>query len=339
MKRDILDCTLRDGGYVNDWRFDIDTSLNIIKGLYESGVRWIEIGIMGKNPEVGKQTKFSNFDQIKPFLKDRKKDCHYAIMVTTASSHNFQYPPRSIDTPDVIRVAFFKNELEKTILLANDLLKKGYLVFLQAMATFMYTEDELIDLCKTINRIKPYAFYMVDSFSTMFPSDVTKMRDTILSILDKDILFGFHAHNNIQMAFSNVQEFMDDSVKRDLLVDGSVYGMGRGAGNVPTELLMMYLNKHYHCEFNTSIVLSLFDKYLKQIYVELPWGYTLPYYLTAVNHINSAWAWYFLNQGIVTSADLEKALQMVPQEWTYTMVPSIAEDIINKIKDPTWKKN
>ena len=332
MRRDILDCTLRDGGYVNNWRFDIETSLSIINGLYESGIRWIEIGIMGKNPDVGKQTKFSDFSQIKPFLVDRKKDCHYAVMVTTASSDIFEYPFRSDETPDVIRVAFFKNEIERTISLAKDLIKKGYLVFLQAMATFMYTKDELINLCSIINETKPYAFYMVDSFSTMFPNDVVEMRDTILSSLDKKIMFGFHAHNNIQMAFSNVQQFMEDSVERDLLIDSSIYGMGRGAGNVPTELLMMYLNKRYTCSFKTSIILNLFDNHLKQIYSELPWGYTLPYYLTAVNHINSAWAWYFLNQGIVSSVDLENALKMVPNEWTYTMVPAIAEEIVKKIK-------
>ena len=112
--RNILDCTLRDGGYVNDWRFDTQTALSIRDGLYEAGMRWIELGIMGKNPEVGKQTKFSDFSQIKPLLVNRKSDCHYAVMLTTTSSDSFTYPECTEETPDVIRVAFFKPEIEKT---------------------------------------------------------------------------------------------------------------------------------------------------------------------------------------------------------------------------------
>ncbi len=332
MNRDILDCTLRDGGYVNDWNFDQETASAIINGLYEAGVRWIEIGIMGKNPEVGKQTKFSDFQQIEPLLRSRKEDCHYAIMVTTSSSDNFSFPECSEKTPDVIRIAYFKSEIEKTFELAKSLMDKGYIVFMQSMATFMYTEQELIELVKRINKLRPYAFYMVDSFSTMYPDDVVSMRDTILSVLDKEILFGFHAHNNIQMAYANVQEFMKGHEDRDLLIDGSIYGMGRGGGNVPSELLMDHLNRNCGKKLNVTTVLNLFEKYLAAIYRQYGWGYTLPYYLTAVNQVNSAWGWYFMINGIDSLQDLESAIKMVPSEWTYTLKSAIGEEIVKKIK-------
>lgn len=331
MRRDILDCTLRDGGYVNDWEFDTETASAIIDGLYSAGVRWIEVGIMGKNSKVGRQTKFSDFKEIKPYLKNRYQDCHYAVMVTTSSSDSFVFPECSPETPDVIRIAYFKPETEKTFAVARSLIKKGYIVFMQSMATFMYTDKELIDLVKAINDLHPYAFYMVDSFSTMYPADVEKMRDSILLVLDKKILFGFHAHNNIQMAFANVQEFMKGHEDRGMLIDGSIYGMGRGAGNVPLELLMKYLNDNYQQDFNVSVVLDLYEKYLKDIYKEYRWGYTLPYYLTAVNYVNSAWGWYFLNRGIDSLPDLEKAVKMIPNEWYYTLKPEIGEEIIHKI--------
>lgn len=332
MIRDILDCTLRDGGYVNNWEFDTTTANAIIDGLYDAGVRWIEVGIMGKNPQIGKQTKFSDFSEIKPLFKDRKSDCHYAVMVTTSSSDSFSFPKCSEDTPDVIRIAYFKPEVKKTFSLAKTLMQKGYLVFMQSMATFMYTEEELLQLVKDINGLHPYAFYMVDSFSTMYPSDVIKMRETILSNLDKDILFGFHAHNNIQMAFANVQEFMKCHEERDLLIDSSINGMGRGAGNVPSELLMKFLNDNYGHHFNVSIVLGLYEKYLESIYKEFGWGYSLPYYLTADNYVNSAWGWFFMSKGVQSLPELEEAIKMIPDEWSYTLKPAIGEDIVRKVK-------
>ena len=72
----------------------------------------------------------------------------------------------------------------------------------------------------------------MDSFSNLYPKDVRRMADCMLSMLEEGIAFGFHAHNNIQLAFANVIEFLDSDTTRELYVDGSIYGMGRGAGNV-----------------------------------------------------------------------------------------------------------
>lgn len=333
MNKMILDCTLRDGGYVNNWEFDTNMALAICDGLYEAGIRWIEIGIMGLNPKIGKQTKFSDFEQIKSLLVNRREDCHYAIMVTTSVSDKFEFPICSQDTPDVIRIAYFKPELQKTMEFAEKLKGLGYQVFLQAMATFMYDEDELYTMVERINTLHPTAFYMVDSFSTMYVDDVIKMRDGILNKLDPDIMFGFHAHNNIQMAFSNVQEFLNVETSRGLLVDASIYGMGRGAGNVPLELLMNFMNRKYGEKYNTSIVLMLFQRYLENIYEEYSWGYILPYYLTAVNCINSAWGWFFMNNGISDLERLEMAFKLIPDKWTYTLNVDIGKEILEKVNE------
>lgn len=328
----ILDCTLRDGGYVNNWEFDIPTAVSIMDGLYSAGVRWIEIGIMGLNPVAGKQTKFSDFDQMKPFLENRKADCHYAVMVTTALSDRFEYPRCSGETPDVIRIAYFKSELEKTLNLAERLKEHGYRVFLQAMATFMYSDEELRATTGRINRLNPAAFYMVDSFSTMYPDDVVRMRDLVLSEMRDDVLFGFHAHNNIQLAFANVREFMDIQADRGLMADASIYGMGRGAGNVPLELLMAYMNRKCGASFNTAQILSLYQEYLEPIYQECGWGYSASYYLTAVNSLNSAWGWFFMNKGITDLGELECAFKMIPSETAHKLDRKIADGIVEKIR-------
>lgn len=328
----ILDCTLRDGGYVNNWEFDTATALAIINGLYESGIRYIEVGILGSNGVPGKQTKFNCFEEIEPLLQDRKLDCHYAVMFTQENAQNIEFPIASEKTPDCIRLAYFKKTWREAFEQAAELKQKGYQVFLQAMATFMYSRKELEEMILAVNAFQPAAFYMVDSFSTMYPHEVSEMRDYVLSVLDPSVAFGFHAHNNIQMAFANVQEFIHCDINRDLFVDSSIFGMGRGAGNAPTELVMEYLNKQGHQNYKISQILNLYERYLDPIYKQYSWGYSLPYYLTASKEINSAYGWFFMSHGINCLDTLEKALDHIPQEWNYALNKETALKIIEDLQ-------
>ena len=329
----ILDCTLRDGGYVNNWEFDISTAIGIMDGLYNAGIRHIEIGILGNGATVGKQTKFNNFDDIKPFLKYRKKDCHYFVMFTQENAGNFVFPKCSEETPDCIRIAFFKKTWKEAFNTAKELKEKGYGVFLQAMATFMYSDEELVEIVKYVNDFKPAAFYMVDSFSTMYPKDVINMRNLVLTYLTEDVAFGFHAHNSMQMAFANVQAFMDCECKNDLFIDCSVYGMGRGAGNVPTELLINYVNNNYNTQYKAKYVLDVFTKYIKIFYEKYGWGYTLQNYLVATQKTNSAYGWYFMNHGVENLSDLFWCLSQIPDDIRFALKRDIADNILRRLHD------
>ncbi|MCX4320771.1 MAG: hypothetical protein OSJ44_13795 [Lachnospiraceae bacterium] len=327
----ILDCTLRDGGYVNNWEFDENTAVHVIDSLYAGGIRCIEIGLLGKGGKIGNCTKFFSFTEMKPLLEGKKRDCRYAVMVTQTDAGEFEIPARSGDTVDIIRIAFFKNELLEALLFADELLQKGYEVFLQPMATFMYTQEELGGMLKGINRIKPRAVYLVDSFSNLYPKDVRRMADFMLSMLEEGIAFGFHAHNNIQLAFANVIEFLDSDTTRELYVDGSIYGMGRGAGNVPVELLMEYRNRQ-GAAYDIPVILKAYQDFIRPIFEKLYWGYDHSYFLTASKSINSVYGWYFLSHGIKDILQMEKALNKIPEEDKYTLVRSVAEVILGQME-------
>ena len=331
MKISILDCTLRDGGYVNNWEFDTQTARAIMRGLYQSGVRYIEIGILGSNATPGKQTKFNGFSEMEPLLEGREPDCRYAVVFTQENAGSFAFPPRGEKTPDCIRLAYFRATWREALEKGAELKALGYEVFLQAMATFMYTENELNEMLDAVNAAAPAAFYMVDSFSTMYPAEVVKMRTQILSHLSPEIAFGFHAHNNIQMAYANAQEFLRCAEKRPLFIDGSIFGMGRGGGNVPTELLMEHLNRTCGASYDIAAVLRLYQTYLEPIYRQYGWGYTVPYYLTAAKHINSAYGWYFTSHGITDADELSWALDQVPAELRYALKPAVANEIIERL--------
>lgn len=330
-KQQILDCTLRDGGYVNNWEFDTQTARAIMDGLYQSGVRYIEIGILGAKAIPGKQTKFNDFSEMEPLLEGRKPDCHYTVMFTQENAGNFVFPPKSEKTPDCIRLAYFQATWREAMEKSAQLKQLGYSVFLQAMATFMYSDDELREMIAAVNTLLPAGFYMVDSFSTMYPADVVKMRDVVLDQLAPGIAFGFHAHNNIQLAYANVQEFLRCDTERQLFADSSIFGMGRGGGNVPTELLMEHLNRSCGEQYDIGKVLRLYQDYLEPVYRQYGWGYTIPYYLTAAKHINSAYGWYFTSHGVTDTDELSWALDQVPQDIQYALKPVVANEIIERL--------
>ena len=326
----ILDCTLRDGGYVNNWEFDTQSAIRVMDGLYEAGIRIIELGIMGKGGEPGKSTKFSDFTQVEPLLAHRKQDCCYAIMVNQSDIEAYEIPHHGENTVDLLRLAFFKVEQQKALQTAQELKAKGYKVFLQAMATFMYNEQELKELIAQINQTKPDGFYIVDSFSTMYNWDVRAMTDMVLSVLDKETQFGFHAHNNIQMAYSNVIEFFSTQTDRPLIADGSVFGMGRGAGNVPTELLMEYLNKSEGANYGVMKVLEVFQEVIQPIFKQYYWGYSPEYYLTARKNTNSVYSWYLRNQGVTDLRDFNAILDRIPAEIRYTLSRDVADTAMKR---------
>jgi 4-hydroxy 2-oxovalerate aldolase len=243
------------------------------------------------------------------------------------------FPLRSQSTPDMIRLAYFKPEAEDALYTARILMDKGYIVFLQAMATFMYTRDELTEHLRAVNSLRPHAFYIVDSFSTLYPDDIKSMQDFVLAHLDRGIAFGLHAHNNIQLAFANAITFLNNGDGRLLYTDGSIYGMGRGAGNVPIELLLEYANKHCGGVYDVGQALDVFDRRIKPIFKMTPWGYSIPYLLTASKNMNSVYGWYLMSHGVNELHEYMHALDMIPEEERYTLSRRSADAAIQRCRE------
>jgi Isopropylmalate/homocitrate/citramalate synthases len=325
----ILDCTLRDGGYVNNWMFSENTYHNIILGLQQAGVDTIEVGIMGHNKENNFSTKFSCVEEIPEIMKAEGSNTIFTVMLTLSESKDIVIPQRTKGMVDGIRLAYFKEDYSKALDYAGELMNKGYLVYMQPMATFMYSEQELIEMVKQMNQLRPFGFYMVDSFGMMYTDTVENMSAIINEYLNRDILFGFHAHNNIQMAYANVIRFIELNKEREISIDASIYGMGRGAGNVNLELLMEYDNKKHNGQYNTDIILELYDRYLKDEYRENYWGYSGPYFLTAQKQINAVYIWYLNKKGIHDMTKINEILTKLPESAKHTLV----KDVVDKIME------
>ena len=227
----VLDCTLRDGGYVNNWEFGSKTISHIAEKLCSSQVEMIECGFLSqtKKATVG-QSIFKNISDAEKYFE--KCSDNLALMINCG-----EYAPQDIQPYEggkikTIRIAFHKHQRDEAQKLCVALKEKGYDVFFQPMYTIGYKDIELISLIDWANSTRPKAFYIVDSFGTMSKSDLLRMFYLVDNNLSKDIKLGFHSHNNLQLSFSNAQELAELNTKRELIIDSSVFGMGRGAGNL-----------------------------------------------------------------------------------------------------------
>jgi len=310
----ILDCTLRDGGYVNDFLFGKYSITKIISQLTTSGIDIIECGFLEDgeyNPEC---SVFNRVEQIKEFIPTDRKHSMYVAMACYGEYSIEQLSDYDGQSIDGIRVTFHYNEVEDAMKYCSQIQQKGYKVFVQPVGTTSYSDDKLLQLIHIVNSLKPYAFYLVDTLGLMNQYDVLRFFYLIDHNLDKTINIGFHSHNNLQLSFSNCQVLVNINCDRTIFLDASVNGMGRGAGNLNTELIANYLNDHFQYRYEIEPLLEIIDEFIGHIKKEHEWGYSVPYYLAAINGCHPNYASYLSSKQTLTVKHIATILKMIEPE-------------------------
>ena len=191
-------------------------------------------------------------------------------------------------------------------------MEKGYKLYVQPVDILGYTDAELLELMDMINPLEPYAFSIVDTFGSMYKEDLRRVFYLIDRNLNAASRIGFHSHNNLQMSFSLSQEFIDMTQGlRKVVIDSTMAGMGRGAGNTNTELVMQYMNRKYNIGYDIDMVLDLIDNYVDGIRNSCSWGYSIPYFLAGsysahVNNIS-----YLTAKAGISSRDINYLLNRI----------------------------
>lgn len=309
----VLDCTLRDGGYINEWKFRKNHIISILGHLTDSKLDFIECGYLSnKNSYDENQTIFSTLNDIQAVLPKDKSNSKYVAMINYGEYENEHIPPFDSSISIVgFRIVFHKKDWKSALKYCEELNQKGYLVFVQPMMTINYSDYELLELIEAINRFNPFACYIVDSFGVMKRNDLLRLSYIFDHNLNSNIQMGYHAHNNLQLAYSNAQVFCELATTRKRIVDGSVYGMGRGAGNLNTELFVQYLNDNHNTEYNINPLLKIIDESLSAIYETKYWGYSMPHYLSAIYQCHPNYASYLSEKNTLTVDDLKKVIEMI----------------------------
>lgn len=314
----VLDVTLRDGGCVNDFNFGSVYMEKILAALEASGVDIIELGYLDENRGSSSgRTQYRNETVIPECILKHKKDgISYVAMMDYGKFDVEHLHERTKDGIDGIRMAFHKKDRSAMIALSRKIMDKGYQFFIQPMITLRYSDAELLELIDLVNEQLPDAsgLYIVDSFGEMRPNDMARMLNLFDHNLIPSMTLGFHSHNNLQLSYSNAMSMLQFPTQRNLIVDCSVMGMGKGAGNLNTELLLEHLNLFYGKSYQIEPLLEVIDKVIHPLHSEFHWGYAPEYYLSSANHCTPSYASYFYHKHMLPINQVGELLGLIAEE-------------------------
>ena len=290
-KVELLDCTLRDGAYIVNGKFGESAIKGIITMLQNAGVDIIECGWLKNSEHELGTTYFHKPSDILRYLGGKSKEVTYVVMIDwdRYDLNNLSYYDGK--TIDAIRVVFPYNKFKEGIEVGRKIKEKGYKVFFQAANTLAYSDEDLKKLAIEINKVKPEGISVVDTFGAMYESDLEHILRVLNAEVDPAIKIGFHSHNNQQMAFANSMKFVDilNKTDRNMIVDASLCGMGRGAGNATTELMVNFLNNKCQHNYDFDAVMDAIDIYMTGFQEKYSWGYSTAYCIAGMYccHVNN----------------------------------------------------
>jgi len=311
----VLDCTLRDGGYINNWNFSDKQTKEIIKSLENSNIDIIECGYL--NDKKGKEfnsTLFKDMDSLNSILNFTAIEPQKVAMINFGDFDIKYLPSQSKAKIDGIRLAFHKKDIKSALCASKQIIALGYKLYIQPMVTKNYQDIEFLSLIEEVNTLNAYAFYIVDSFGSMTLDEFNRYMILADSNLNRNISLGYHSHNNMQLAFSNAINMCDMKIKRDIIIDASIYGIGRGAGNLNTELIVDYLNNSFDKDYNAVPLLEIIDELLSSLMNKNPWGFSPAQYLSASYNCHPNYATYLINKNTNHIVGVRKVLEKLSDE-------------------------
>jgi len=311
-KISVLDCTLRDGGYCNNWKFGKSNIIKIIQALEEAGSEIIECGYLSDINQYDEDySKYGSISQIEQIVSKDDADKLYVCMINYGEVDLDALPDYGGGCLQGIRVVFHKDKVYDALNYCAQIIKKGYKVFVQPMAIMDYSDEEVLNMIDNVNYLKPYAFYIVDSFGVMKKRDLLHLYYMVEYNLSDEICLGYHSHNNLQLSYSNAQAFAEIPKSRDIIIDCCIFGMGRGAGNLNSELFMRFLNETQGKSYQILPLIAVYDEALSVFYNRKPWGYSLANYLSAVYKCHPDYATYFEGKSTLTIDDLNSVFNLI----------------------------
>ncbi len=294
----ILDATMRDGGLVNNFRFSDEFVKDLYKANIEAGVDYMEFGYKAstdifKEEDFGKW-KFCKEDDIRAIVGDNNTNLKIAVMSDVGrTDYKRDIIDRKDSVIDMIRTATYIHQIPTAIEMIEDAKEKGYETTVNIMAISKVNEEDLNNGLELLCKSGVDCIYLVDSFGAFYPEQISKLSDKYLELGAKyNKTIGIHAHNNQQLAFANTIEALTHGVS---LLDATVSGMGRGAGNCFMESLLGFLKNP---KYNLTPVMDFVEKHILKMKAEgVVWGYDIPYLLTGVMNAHPSSAIQFLKEG------------------------------------------
>jgi 4-hydroxy 2-oxovalerate aldolase len=234
--------------------------------------------------------------------------------------YNFNLLPENDGTSiDGIRVGFTKKDFdaskESILWCLRQVKSKGYKLFVQGVNTLGYTDAELISVIDMVNEVEPYSFGIVDTYGAMYIDDLQRIYTIVDHNLKSEIHIDFHSHNNFQLSFSLAQEIIKLSRgNRKVIIDSTLNGMGKVAGNLNTELIVDYMNRKMGYNYDYDQILDLIDEYIYKYKVDHEWGYSIPGVMAGIYKSHPNNIIYLTDKFRLDTKDIKYILSMISPE-------------------------
>ncbi len=299
MKTKLLDCTLRDGGYVNDWNFGLTNIRKTINSLCRANLDYVEIGFLDERADTNiNRSLISDMGTMNKILEGvDKKDTKLLAMIDYGTFSIDKMLPKSETKLDGIRVIFKKPNVKEALDFCDKLEELGYYVSANAVMINKYSKEEYESLINEANKHNINTLTFVDTYGIFTEKEVSEHFKIMDEMLRKDIAIGFHSHNSLGLSNSNTLSLLNLTKDRDVSIDGSLYGMGKSAGNASVEVLARYMNAHENKSYDMSLILGLIDEIIMEEYKKKYWGYALKYFTSASNNCHYNYVDYYLQKG------------------------------------------
>lgn len=293
----VVDCTLRDGGLVNNFAFTDEFVKDLYQANIKAGVDYMEFGYKASKEifdvnSFGKW-KFCNEEDIRAIVGENDSPLKIAVMADVGRcDYKKDILPKKDSVIDMIRVATYIHQIPTAIEMIEDFKKKGYEVTVNIMAVSKVNSDDLAAGLQLLSRSSVDVIYLVDSFGSFYPEQITKLAQQYVDVANASgKIVGMHAHNNQQLAFANTIEACRNGV---CLLDATVNGMGRGAGNCYSESLLSFLKNP---KYDEVPIVRFIEKHMLKLKAEgVVWGYDLPYLITGILNSHPSIAINFLKE-------------------------------------------
>lgn len=287
----VFDCTIRDGGLMNNHEFDEKFVRDVYKALTAAGIDYMEVGYKNSRKlfsakEFGKW-KFCDDEHIEKMIEGIDPNgLKISVMCDVGRVDMEDVKPKKESPVDMIRVASYVKDIDKAIAMVNEFHEKGYQTTINIMAISRALDNEITEALHQLEKeCKADVIYIVDSFGSLYQETTEFLVKKFKSIL-KTKEVGFHGHNNQQLAFSNTIEAIIHNAN---YLDATIYGIGRAAGNCPLELLIGFLKNP---KFDIRPILDCISRDFVPLRDKIEWGYLIPYAITGMldEHPRSAMA-------------------------------------------------
>lgn len=336
-----IDCTLRDGGYLNNWEFDQNFQVSLIKALINSNIDIIECGFINENSGNDNfGTHFKSIEKANSILKDNSlnKSCAKFAVMMRLNEYNPDKMPicdKAENCISIIRIMVSKEELSYAPQIIQKIIKKGYKVHIQPTIISYYTDEDIVKMLQHFQSIKYQAIAIVDTFGAVDETAIKRITLLFDKYANKEAHLSLHCHNNLAQGLQNAYAFCSSvNLNRDLYIDSAVNGLGRGAGNIATEILLTHLKNKKNANYLILPINEFCQKSMQNFKQTICRNNLYAYIITAKKNMHPNYATYLILNNY-SRQDICKILQIITPEkyykFDYNYIKSLCEVYMLKV--------